>query len=184
MSGRICIFPESSMNSLIGEVNGNRRLQIDIALAPAVERMQALNSKSLLGLRDRKKNFGIFIGILYTHAAVTISADGLAKQIFVRRIVLINQELIWKIEAHAPKCITVARWLIYSDRAVAVAANSQSDPRERGWISGESRKIFVSDSRRWYIPRRIERDVLYRLCQQGSCVLPGLTDNNARRPYR
>src|SRR5262249_32109961 len=80
--------------------------------------------------------------------------------------------------------IPIARWLIYSDRAVAVAADSQADAREGGWISSESRKVFVSDNGRRYIPRRIERDVLHGLCQQGSRVFPRLTDNDARRPYR
>ena len=115
---------------------------------------------------------------------MTINAYGLAKQIFVWRVVLIDQELIRKIEAHPAKRIPIARWLIYSDRAVAVSANSQANAREGSRISGESRKVFVSDNGRRYIPRRIERDVLYRLCQHGSCVLPRLTDNNARRPYR
>ena len=116
MSGRVCILSRIiDKYCLIGEVNWNRRLQIDIPLAPTVEGMQALNGISLLGLRDRKKRFGIFIGILYAHAAMTVSAYGLAKQMFVWRVVLINQELIWKVETHAAKCIPVARWLIYSD---------------------------------------------------------------------
>ena len=104
--------------------------------------MQALNGIPFLGLRDRKKRFGIFIGILYAHAAMTVSACELAKQIFVWRVVLINEKLIWKVEAHAAKRIPIARWLIYSDRAVAVAANSQADPRERGWIARKRWKIF------------------------------------------
>ena len=54
---------------------------------------------------------------------MTVSADGLAKQIFVRRIVLIDEELIWKIEPHAAKRISIARWLIFSNRAVAVATD-------------------------------------------------------------
>jgi hypothetical protein len=93
---------------------------------------------------------------------MTIGACRLAKQIFVWRVVLINEELIWKVEAHAAERIPIARWLIDSNRAVAVAANSQADPRERGRISREGRKIFVSDNGRRHIPRRIKRDVLPR----------------------
>jgi hypothetical protein len=124
-------------------------------------------------VRDRKKSFGIFIGILYAHAAMTISAYGLAKQIFVWRVVLIDQELIRKIEAHPAKCIPIARWLIYSDRAVAVSANSQANAREGSRISGESRKVFVSDNGRRYIPRRIERDVFIVSASTGVACFPG-----------
>src|SRR5271169_1094343 len=97
--------------------------------------MQSLNGISLFGLRDRKKSFGIFIGILYAHAAMTVGAYRFAKQMFVWRVVLIDQKSIRKVKTHAAKCVTVARWLIYSDRAIAVVANSQADPRERSWIS-------------------------------------------------
>jgi hypothetical protein len=59
-------------------------------------------------LRDRKKRFRIFIRIFYAHAAVTVGAYGFAKQIFVWRVVLINKELIGKVEAHAAKRIPIA----------------------------------------------------------------------------
>jgi hypothetical protein len=112
---RLYLSPFIKKYCLVGEVNRDGVLQVDVALAPAVERMQALNGIPLLGLRDRKKCFGIFIRILYAHTAMTISAYRLAKQIFVRRVVLVDQELIWKVEAHAAKRIPIARWLIYSD---------------------------------------------------------------------
>ena len=69
---------------------------------------------------------------------MTVGAYGFAKQIFVWRVVLINEELIWKVEAHAAERIPIARWLIDSNRAVAVATDSQADARKRGWISGET----------------------------------------------
>ena len=100
------------------------RLQINIPLAPAVERTNALSRIPLLGLSDRKQSFRILIGVLHAHAAMTVGAYGLVKQIFVRRVMLINEELIWKVEAHAAKRIALARWLIYSDRTIAVAADS------------------------------------------------------------
>ena len=97
----------------------------------------------------------------------------LAKQIFVWRVVLINEKLIWKVEAHAAKRIPIARWLIYSDRAVAVAADSQADPRERGWIWRKRWKIFISDNRRRYIP--VGLNVMYFMvsARSGVACFPG-----------
>ena len=62
---------------------------------------------------ERKKRLGVLIGILHAHATMTVSADRLAKQVFVRRIVMINEKSIWKIEAHATERIPLARWLVY-----------------------------------------------------------------------
>jgi hypothetical protein len=77
--------------------------------------------------------------MLYAHAAMTVGAHGFAEHVFVWRVVLINEELIGKIEAHAAKRIPLARWLIYSDRSVAVVANPQSHPPEDRRISRERR---------------------------------------------
>ena len=52
--------------------------------------------------------------MFYAHAAMTVGANGLAKHVFVRCVVLIDEVLIWKVEAHAAKRIALARWLIYS----------------------------------------------------------------------
>src|SRR6516164_11863034 len=108
--------------------------------------------------------------MFYAHAAMTVGARGLAEHVFVWRIVLIDEELIGKVEADAAKRIPLARWLVYPDRPLAVATNSQSHPREHRRILRKGGKIFVVDNGRWYIPRRIERDVLHGLCQQRSCV--------------
>jgi hypothetical protein len=59
---------------LVGEVNGDGILQIDIPLASAIQRANALSGISFLGLGDRKKRLGVFIGILHTHATMTVSA--------------------------------------------------------------------------------------------------------------
>jgi hypothetical protein len=64
---------------LVREVHRDWVLQIDVPLAPAVERANALSGIALLGLRDGKKGLGVFVWILHAHAAMTVRPYRFAK---------------------------------------------------------------------------------------------------------
>ncbi len=60
---------------LVGEVNRDRVLEIDVAFACTVERPSLPGAIAVIWLRDRQQYLGIFVRILQAHAAMAVGAD-------------------------------------------------------------------------------------------------------------
>ena len=116
---------------LIGDVDRDRMLEVDGALARAVHRADARGGVVFLRLRNAQQHLGVFIRVLHPHAAVAVGPRVMREQLLVRRVVLIDQEAVREIEADAAERIALARRLEDADRAVLVAADLQADPRQR-----------------------------------------------------
>src|SRR5437763_4893428 len=116
---------------LIGEVHRDWRLEADVLLAAADHAGEPLLGITLVRLGDREENLGVFERIFDPHAAVAVGALLLGEQIFVRGIVLIDQELVGEIEADAPERVLLAGRLEDMDRAVAIVFDLEPDPLQR-----------------------------------------------------
>ena len=104
------------------------------------------------------------------------------EQVLVRRVVLVDQELVREVEADAAKRVAGARRLRDVHAAVAVLRQPQAHPLQHGRILLQRRQIFVVDDRRRHVPGRIDGDELHRLRQFGRRLLAGLAGDDARGP--
>src|SRR5579859_3213103 len=85
---------------LVGEVNPDRCCKLNVLFSAAEHVLDFLRRPPLVWPRNVEENFSVFGRILYAHAAMTVSADLMPKQLLVRRIVLINREPVRKIESN------------------------------------------------------------------------------------
>src|ERR1039458_8364474 len=83
--------------------------------------------------------------VLHPHAAMAVGALFLCEQILVRRVVLVDQELVGEVEADAAERIAGARRLRDVDGAVRVLRQLQADAIERLRVLLQRRQIFVLD---------------------------------------
>jgi hypothetical protein len=60
---------------------------------------------------------------------MAVGAAHLLEQILVGRVVLINEETVWEIEANTAKRIALAWRLVNVDRAVTIALDLEPDSR-------------------------------------------------------
>ena len=90
-----------------------------ISLPPNIDSQPCLGV-ALLRQRQRQQHLGVLQRILHPHAAVAEGALVMGEQVLVRRVVLIDQELVREVEADAAERVAVARRLRDVDRAVGV----------------------------------------------------------------
>src|SRR5262249_24164871 len=84
---------------LVGDVDRDRRRQLNVLLGIAVHTLDALGRIAIIRPRDRQQDFGVLRRILHAHAAVAVGAPVMREQVLVRRVVLIHQELVGEVEA-------------------------------------------------------------------------------------
>jgi len=70
----------------------------------------------------------------------------LGEEVFVRRVVLIDQKLVREVEADAAEGIAGARRLRNMDRSVGVLRQLKTDAIKSLWILLQSREIFLFDN--------------------------------------
>ena len=105
------------------------------------------------------------------------------EQVLVRRVVLIDQELVREIEADAAERVGLARRLRDVHAAVRPLLQLQAHALEHGRILLQRRQVFVVDDRRRHVPGRVDGDVLHRLREERR-RRAGLADHHARLPDR
>src|SRR6185312_15917467 len=86
---------------LIGEMHPDRLLEVDVDLAVAVHALDAPLRVVFLRIGERKQLGRISLRILHAHAAVAVSSLVAREQVLVRRVVLVDEELVREIEANA-----------------------------------------------------------------------------------
>ncbi len=168
---------------LIGEVHRNGRRQMDIALARAVHSANLLDRIAVLRIGDAEQQFGIFVGELNPHAAMAECALVLVKQVLVRRIVLINQEFIWEIEANATQRIGLAWRLIDMHGAVPIVLHLEAHTTEYRRVLRQGRQVFIVDNRRRHVPGWVEGDEFHRLAEQRRGLFARLARDDLGRPH-
>ncbi len=104
------------------------------------------------------------------------------EQVLVRRVVLIDQELVREIEADAAERIGFAGRLRDVHRAVAVLLELEAHALKHGRVLLQRRQVFVVDDRRRHVPGRIDRDVLHRLREQRGRMRARLAGDDAGGP--
>ena len=115
---------------------------------------------------------------------MAVGALGVGEQVLVRRVVLIDQELVGEVEAHAAERVGLAGRLRDVHAAVLVLRQVEAHPLEHGRILLQGRQIFVVDDRRRHVPGRVDGDVFHRLRQKRGRMDAGLADHDARLPDR
>ncbi len=105
----------------------------------------------------------------------------LGEQMLVRRVVLIDQELVGEVEADAAERVALARRLRDVHAAVAVLRQLQAHALEHRRVLLQRRQILVVDDRGRHVPCRVDRDVLHRL-GQFRCRLGRQACDDARLP--
>ena len=86
---------------LVGQVDGNRGGELDVGFAGAEHLADALLGIAVAGPRERQQHLSVFRRILHPHAAVALGANVVCEQGFIRRIVLVDEEPVWKVEPDA-----------------------------------------------------------------------------------
>ena len=106
---------------LIGQVDRNEGRKRDIGLIVAGDHVLDLVERvAVTGAHQRKQHFGIALRILHAHAAVTERPLVIGEQVFIRRVVLIDQEFVGEIEANAAERVLIARRLPDADAAIRI----------------------------------------------------------------
>src|SRR6266487_6907890 len=102
---------------------------------------------------------------------------------FMRRVMLVNEEFVREIEANASERISLAWGLENMDRSVAVVLNPQADPRQRHGVLSQGRQILVLHNGRRNVPGRVDGDELHLLADERRGHR-GLSDYDFRLPDR
>src|ERR1700730_15061537 len=132
VSARLQLAGAVDEGRLIREVDPDLRLlELNVLLVAAEHALDPLRRPVLAGTRDLEKDLRIFGRVLHAHAAVTVRAHLVRKHVFVRGVVLIDQEPVRETEPDAPERVAVARRLGDLDVA-AVIAHAQAHAGEHG----------------------------------------------------
>src|ERR1044071_3798084 len=92
--------------------SGKRLREADVPLAAAEHPLDAFLRVPLVRQLDRQQHLGVLGRILHPHAAVAVGTLLVSEQMFVRRVVLVNEELVGEVETDAPERVTGAGRLI------------------------------------------------------------------------
>src|SRR3569623_67188 len=169
---------------LVGNVDRDRRGQIDVDLAAAIHAADLLRRVVVLRLRDAEQRRGVLIRVLHAHAAMAERTLRLREQVLVRRVVLVDQELVREVEADAAERIGFAWRLRDVDGAIAVARELQAHALKHGGVLLQRRQVLIVDDRWRHIPCWIDGDVLHRLRQERRGMRARLAGDDARGPDR
>src|SRR5665213_821653 len=84
---------------LIGQVHPEILREVDVYFVGADHFLQPSRRIMLVGQHQRQQLLAVNEGILHPHATMAVSALILGEQIFIRRVVLIDQELVGEVES-------------------------------------------------------------------------------------
>src|SRR6202045_1222187 len=110
ISARLQLAGAVDKGRLIREVDPDLRLlELNVLLVAAEHAFDPLRRPVLAGTRDLEKDLRIFGRVLHAHAAMAIRAHLVRKHLFVRGVVLIDQEPVRETEPDAPERVAIAR---------------------------------------------------------------------------
>src|SRR6516225_6774543 len=143
---------------LVGQVHWYKPRKVDIDLLAAEHLLQTRLTVVLVRHHQRQQLFGVGKRILNPHAAMAVGPPLARKQILVRRVMLVDQELVREIEADTTERVGSARWLPNMDATVAGVVDFQTNTIECPRIFLQRWKVLFFDDRLGHVPGWVDGD--------------------------
>src|SRR5690242_17290172 len=124
----------------------NELREVDVDLAPSEHALQSRLGVALVRKNQRQQLLAVGQRVLDAHAAMAVGALFTCEKILVRRVVLIDEELVREIKADSAERIASAWRLRDVDCAVRVLRQLETDTVKRLRIFLQSREVFFLDN--------------------------------------